>query len=60
MSESAPVCPGCGAVAVHLPDGNEFVEGPCWETIHKTGCTWMHDPDAKPYDDHDTFVVTDE
>ncbi len=38
----APVCPGCGAIAVLL--------GPVWETRHELDCTWMADPDAEPYD----------
>jgi hypothetical protein len=47
--ELAPVCPGCHVVATYLPDGNEFVEGPCWETVHKDNCPWMTDPDSEPY-----------
>ena len=40
VEPEAPVCPGCGAVAIK-PVG--------WLTSHDRDCTWLNDPDAEPY-----------
>jgi hypothetical protein len=40
-NKTAPVCPGCGAVAVWRGDH--------WESEHPRTCSWLADPHSAPY-----------